>query len=189
MQMLLDRAVDEFMRATYGDMHWEELDMLVSEGVLAGGTPGVTYSAMLKEAARRLSKPVDELFEDLGAWLARQEPIRRLLRFSGVDFRDFVMRLDELPGRAHMVVPELDMPELVVRQHDCSTLSVMVEGSQLNWPALLAGVLRGMADDYGALSLIVAEGNEISVHISDESFAQDRGFELSEAYRPAQALR
>lgn len=187
MQMLLDRAVDEFMRATYGDMNWQELDTLVSDGVIAAGAPGAYYSEALKEAARRLSKPEDELFEDLGAWLARQEPIRRLLRFSGVDFRDFVMRLEELPGRARMVLPDLDMPELVVRQHDCSTLSVEVEGQQLRWPALLAGVLRGMADDYGALSLIVAEGNEISVHISDESFAQDRGFELGEVYRPARA--
>ena len=187
MQTLLDRAVSGFMRETYGADRWQAIVDRMAIGEIAPGPEGSYFAHAMREAALSIAKPEDDLFEDLGAWLARLEPIRRLLRFSGSDFRDFVTRLDELPGRAHLVVPELQMPSMSIRQDDRCTVRIALLDAARGWDAIIGGILRGMADDYGALGLIVVERNLITVHISDESFSQDRGFRLDAAYQSARS--
>ncbi|HIC67721.1 MAG TPA: heme NO-binding protein [Paracoccus sp.] len=189
MQTLLDRAIGEFMREVYGIERWQDILDQMSQGLIDTGPDGAGYAGAMREAARRLAKPEADLFEDLGAWLARHEPIRRLLRFSGSNFRDFVMRLDELPDRAHMVVPELRMPSILIRQDDSNTVTIELTEAQAGWSPVLGGILRGMADDYGALGLILVEGDVITVRISDESFSEDRGFQLGDPYHAATASR
>ena len=128
--------------------------------------------------AAQMAKSQAEMFEDIGAWLTRLEPIRRLLRFSGRDFRDFLLGLEELPGRAHLVLPHLAVPDLVItRRHGAIVITVRAENR--DWQPVLIGLLRGMADDYGALCLIDAEGPDIRVEIWEERFAEGRNFRLS----------
>ena len=89
-------------------------------GLEAGGFegfrryPDALTMRLIAASAGRLAKPEAELLEDFGAWLARTEPIRRLLRFSGADFADFILTLEELPGRVRMIVPDLEMPRIAV---------------------------------------------------------------------------
>src|SRR5690606_23678002 len=114
-----------------------------------------------------LDKPEAEVIEDVGAWLARVESVRRLLRFSGSDFSDFVLSLEELPGRIRMVLPDLEAPEIAVAVHGPQAYRITLAGDDWLWRALIAGMLRAMSDDYGALALIVDEDGAILVDVSD----------------------
>lgn len=188
MHRLVIRAVEEFLRDTYGDALCAQIVSDCDAVARAGhGSPddraaarGHCWERLVPMAAGRLGKPVGELFEDLGAWLARREAIRRLLRFSGRDFEDFVMRLDELPGRAHFVIPDLDMPRIEVRQEAGHRLSLTLPETAFGWAEILGGVLRVMADDYGTLGLIEVVGHTVQVQISDDDFAEGRDFRLGD---------
>lgn len=88
MKSLINRAIEEFLRATYGEDLVQSVadEEAVAVGRLAPLGAGFGTGA-LERAAFRLSKPLPEMFEDLGGWMTRIEPVRRLLRFSGRDFR------------------------------------------------------------------------------------------------------
>ncbi len=80
MNSLINRAIEEFLRATHG----EALVREVAEEAPAGrpAAPGASFGTpVLERAAARLSKPLPEMVEDMGGWMTRVEPIRRLLRF------------------------------------------------------------------------------------------------------------
>ncbi|TRW97756.1 heme NO-binding protein [Paracoccus sp. M683] len=182
MHGLINRSIEGFLRDTYGDAFWA--DIADASGIDARGFqtvrhyPDTVSYALINHAALRLDKPESELLEDLGAWLARFEPVRRLLRFSGSDFIDFLHTLDELQGRAHMVIPDLGMPKIRVDSPADDEVSVVMPDCFREWRSVIAGVIRSMADDYGALGLIAVDGNAVVVKISHEAFSEGRGFEL-----------
>lgn len=177
MNRLIHRTITEFLRSTYG----EEFAQIIRDdrrSMAAPETPVTGFAtAGLAFAAERLSKPLTDLYEDLGAWLTRIEPIRRLLRFSGRDFDDFLLRLDELPGRARLVLPVVEVPLLQVDVED-GAVWLTPSRPEIGWQHILVGLLRGMADDYGALCLISVHGAAIRVDICDHSFAEGRQFTL-----------
>lgn len=184
MNGLVNRAIEEFLRSTYGDALVAAVvdDAIAADSLLSGS--GTTFGTeALDRAAFRLAKPRSEMFEDLGAWMTRVEPIRRLLRFSGRDFRDFLLRLDELPGRAHLVLPRLVLPRLQVEAEGQAVWLQFPEPDEV-WQNLLVGLIRGMADDYGALSLISVEDGMIRIDIWDERFAEGRLFTLDAQAQP-----
>ncbi len=183
MHGMINRSLESFLRTTYGDAVWQEIirkSGIDHHGFLAtwGNGEQATRKVVLA-AARTLDKPLGEMLEDLGAWLVRLEPIRRLLRFSGPNFVEFVASLDELPGRARIILPELPLPSLTVAQTGASDYEIGADNMPPGWIWALAGALRGMADDYGTLALIVVSGNWISLSIALEDHSTSRPFDLS----------
>lgn len=178
MNGLINRAVEEFLRSTYGEglVHAVLAETAVAAGGLSGGVLAAGVDC-LDRAAFRLSKSRCEMIEDMGGWMTRIEPIRRLLRFSGRDFRDFLLRLDELPGRARLVLPHLVVPPIEVATSDQTVWLILLDLDE-TWQHFLIGLIRGMADDYGALCLISADDAAIRVDIWDEQFAEGRLFSL-----------
>lgn len=183
MQALINRALDEFLRETYPGA-LSEAQRLSSIGLWSGaGGHGLWLDqARIAQAADALGKTPADLLEDLGAWLARQEPVRRLLRFAGRDFREFASHLDELPGRARLVMPDLAVPAVSVVAGAAATLALTLTPPDQGTLALLAGILRAMADDYGALGLIFVEDGRILIEITEDAFSQGREFQLGAAY-------
>ena len=193
MHGLINRSIQHFLRATYGADLWQA----VAEAV---GAPASGFEAllqyddaltmsMLDDAAARLGKPADALLEDLGAFLVTLEPLRRLLRFGGVDYAEFLMSLEELPARAHMALPDLEMPRIEKAAATDGRLTLAVQGRVPGWGLVLAGLLRSMADDYGALALIEirplgALCDHIAVDLLDTTFASGRRFELARPVAP-----
>lgn len=182
MHGLINRSIEGFLRDTYGDSFWH--DVAEASGIDSRGFqtirnyPDAVTFGLVNHAAMRLDKPEGELLEDLGAWLAAREPLRRLLRFSGRDFTDFLFSLEEWPGRAHMVLPDLGMPRIRIEPQSAEELRVAMPGGFAEWRSVMAGLIRAMADDYGALGLIAVEGNGVRVRISDASFTEGRTFDL-----------
>jgi hypothetical protein len=189
MHGLINRSIQRFLRDTYGPELWQTVAEAAAVPA-AGFEAMLQYDdaltvAMLRVAADRLGKPQEALLEDLGTYLVTLEPLRRLLRFGGVDYADFLMSLEELPARGRMALPELDLPQLALAAAAEGRLVLMVRAGVPGWGLVLSGLLRAMADDYGALALIelgaAADGQDrISVDLLDSRFASGRRFELAQ---------
>lgn len=180
---LVNRSIEVFLRTTYGEKVWHEI--AARADVDARGFNSLRHYAdqtttrLLRCAATTLQKTTLEILEDTGSWMVRLEPIRRLLRFSGGEFSEFIDALEELPARARMVLPDLVFPSIAVSQME--ERFYLIHGSDwqhgLQW--IIAGALRGMADDYGVLALIEAGATGVEIRILEEAFALGRPFELA----------
>lgn len=190
MHGLINRTIQCFTQDTYGEPSW----LAVAEAAGLGITDFeamLTYDdastgALLKALARTLDAPQEAVLEDIGTYLVSHEQaegVRRLLRFGGVDFIEFLHSLDDLPGRARLAVPELVLPNLELREHSVDRFSLTVEGPMRGFGAVLVGVLRAMADDYGALVFLEHPSNGsgaeiVEIQVIETAFAEGRGFDL-----------
>jgi hypothetical protein len=191
MHGLINRSIQCFLRDTYGEKIWREVTIGAGLGfynfeALLRYDVSQT-EAVLSAASRNLSKPRDVLLEDLGTYLVSNpnvQALRRLLRFGGEGFVDFLHSLDQLHERAKLAVPDLRLPVLQLHDNSASTFSITVEYPQPGFGFVLVGVLRAMADDYGALALIEYQGRKdryetIGVELLETRFAEGRDFALS----------
>ncbi|MCW3781794.1 heme NO-binding domain-containing protein [Defluviimonas salinarum] len=188
MHGLVNRSIQCFLRDTYGLALWAAV--AADAGLEAQGFEAMmSYDdaltdAVIDAAARRLVKPREALLEDLGIYLAGREPLRRLLRFGGVDYADFLLSLDELPDRVRLAVPEVDMADLSMIATGPGRYTLLCRGGHPGYAAVFAGVLRAMADDFGALALIeagAAQGltDTVTIELLEAQFASGRHFDLA----------
>lgn len=193
MNGLINRAIEWFMRDTHGDAPWTAL--VEAQGLgeaafepLMPCDPAVTR-ALIAAIAARLERPEEDILEDLGTYLVshpRAEAVRRLLRFGGVDFRDFLHSLEDLPERARLAMSDLDLPAIRLHAHGPGAYRVEVglrAAGDLRVGPVLIGVLRAMADDYGALVTLDHRGSDgrrevIEVRLLDAAHAHGRAFDL-----------
>jgi hypothetical protein len=135
-------------------------------------------------AAAVLGRPVETIWEDMGTYLVTNpghEGLRRLLRFGGASFADFLLSLEEMPGRARLALPDLRLPEMTVTDQGPDHFSIRCQSRIRGLPRVLVGILTAMADDYGTLCLIDAgEDATITVRILDTMHAEGRRFDLAQ---------
>lgn len=193
MHGLINRALQNFVTDIHGAQTWTRV------AALAGlDPPG--FEAMLSyddamtgrviaAASRVLERPSDDLLEDLGTYLVthpRLDAIRRLMRFGGAGFADFLQALNELEARIRLALPELDPPGLSLRRETRNAYRLRCRWTH-PWAApVLIGLLRAMADDYGALVVLGHAGQEgeadvITIRVLDADFAAERTFALAGA--------
>lgn len=191
MHGLINRSLQCFVRDTYGQDMWGS--------VAAGaGAPAAGFEALmvyedtltdrlLTVSEQQLDKPRAVILEDLGTYLVSHphlEPVRRLLRFGGDNFTEFLVSLDDLPERAALAVPDLQLPQFDVRAHSKLRFTL---NSTFSFPGhgyVMVGILRAMADDYGVLALMDHIGGQsltetISVQMLETHFSSGRAFDLS----------
>lgn len=190
MHGLINRAIQRFACDTYGPEAW---DIVAREAGL-GFTDfeammiydyAVT-DATLTELAAHLGRSRDGVLEDLGTYLVshpNSAGLRRLLRFSGAGYEDFLHSLDELPDRARLTVPDLEMPRLELCQTAEDRFTLNCISPTPGYGHVLVGILRAMADDYGALVTLAhqAPGQDmetIDISLVVASFAEGREFDL-----------
>lgn len=188
MHGLINRAVQCFLRDTYGPEVWAEVADVAGIGP-DGFEAMITYpdaltDAVLVAACAHLGKPRDAVLEDLGTYLVSLEHLRRLLRFGGVGYGDFLDTVEELPGRAQLAVPDLGLPQLRLTSHGMGRFTLTCRSPHRGFGHLMAGILRALADDYGALTLIDylgAEGpvEKIGIELLEDQFTEGRRFELA----------
>lgn len=191
MHGLTNRALECFVRSTYGNPTWSEvvrraqLDVDTFESMTR--YDDAVTEALIAAAAQELDKPRDILLEDVGTYLVSHpstEPVRRLLRFGGLTYLDFLHSLEDLPGRARLAVPDLDLPQLELIDRTDGAATLLVRSDVRGYAHVLVGMLRAMADDYGALVLLDHDGERggverVQIQIHDMSFAEGRGFALA----------
>ena len=193
MHGLVNRSLQVFLQETYGHTTWAAISRRA--GAPANGfEPMLSYDTQLTDALIRaaegiLDKPRAAILEDLGTFLVsneRMERVRRLLRFGGEDFVEFLHSLEDLHGRARLAVPDLDMPMLEVTEEPPTGFSLSCSEPFAGAGHVMHGVLSAMADDYGALVLLdlipppaPGQAATISVDLLDTSYTEGRSFHLA----------
>ena len=192
MHGLINRSIQCFVCDNYGADVWgdvvrsADLEFSQFESMLEYDD-ALTYT-VLDGVAARLSKSREMLLEDLGTFLItnpKAQALRRLLRFSGVTFIDFLHALDDLHDRARLAVPELDLPKLeLVGYRATGGFTLYCRWRHPGFGHVLIGALQAMADDYGALVLLEHLGAEgccerISIKLLEARFAEGNSFNLS----------
>jgi hypothetical protein len=191
MHGLINRSLQCFLRDTYGATAWAAIAAKADIG-FDSFEAMLTYDANLTDAvinaaALHLDRPRETVLEDLGTYLVSHpnvEALRRLLRFGGVTFVDFLHSLEDLPGRGRMAVPDLDLPKLVLTEGGANQFSLACEGPVQGIGHAMMGLLRAMADDYGALVILEYQGANtggemVSIQILEQCFAAGRHFDLA----------
>ncbi|MCW1919730.1 heme NO-binding domain-containing protein [Rhodobacter sp. KR11] len=187
---LINRSFQFFVIDTWGVEAWETVASAI-------GLPFAGFEAMLSYDDSALDRVIDassallhrsrfSLMEDLGTYLVaheRQATVRRLLRFSGANFTDFLSSIEELPDRGRLVLPDLDLPGLALSDLGGGAFRLRCLSPISGAGHVIMGLLRAMADDYGALVLLEhlgVEGEEevISIQIADLELYAARPFSL-----------
>jgi hypothetical protein len=190
MHGLINRAVQCFLRDTFGPDLWQDVALAAGFGTDGFDTmatyPQSVTDALLDAAAQALDRPREMLLEDLGTYLVSHhtvEPIRRLLRFGGASFMDFLLSVEDLRGRSRLAVPDIDIPFLTLQEEAPDIYLLSCRSPVAGAGHVLMGLLRAMADDYGALVLLDHQGQcdgaeWLRVHVLETSFAVGRSFDL-----------
>lgn len=194
MHGLVNQAIERFACETYDEGFWNDVCRRAGLGPCAFEAmqvyDGAITERVLQALAQALGKGLDEVLEDIGTFLVSARSsgaIRRLLRFSGTDFVDFLYSLDDLPARVQLAVPDLVLPQLELHEHAAHRYSLTVrnaDGRDNRYGHAMMGLLRAMADDYGALVVLEhkgAKGNEeiIAITLLETAFAEGRNFDLA----------
>lgn len=200
MHGLVNKAFQSFLSDTFGQSNWHAVlrraglwDSVGPEGFdpLHRYDDAVT-GAILTAAADQFGRPPDQLLEDLGTWLVsnpRTEGLRRLLRFGGLTYTDFLRSLDDLQGRARLAVPDLDLPALGLRGAGEGRYLLTCPDCPEGFGLVMLGILRAMADDYGALVVLHHHGaapgasgprlETVTIDLHDPAFHAGRQFDLA----------
>ncbi len=191
MHGLINRAVQCFLRDTYGVNRWLQVARAAGFGADGFDTMAMydqaVTDALIDAAARQLDRPRDLMLEDLGTYLVSHptvEPLRRLLRFGGATFMDFLLSLEDLPGRSRLAVSDIDIPELRLAEAGADVFLLACRSPLRGAGHVVMGALRAMADDYGALVLLDHQGGRdgaewLHIHVLETSFAPARRFDLA----------
>jgi hypothetical protein len=195
MHGLINVAIQQFVASVYGAGAWNEVAARVEIG-REELEPMLSYpdsltENLITEAAGLLGKPPEDLLEDIGVFLVvdpRVASVRRLLRFGGASFVEFLYSLEALPDRARLALPDLDLPELELEELGSERFRVTCRSPHAGFGSVLVGILRALADDYGALVLIECEKGKpaeeiLLVALLTSRFAAGRRFELAAGHR------
>lgn len=189
MHGLINRTIQIFLRDTYGSEFWARLARRID-------IPVEGYEAMLhyddrstedllEAAAALLQRSRETILEDIGTWLVSShvgQPLRRLLRFGGVTFTDFLNSLEDLPGRIRLALPDLQLPTLDLDDPGTGQFALTCRGLP-GFGHVLVGILGAMADDYGALVLLDHltghDSETVNVRLISTDHSQGRSFTLA----------
>jgi len=191
MHGLINRSIQAFVTDTYGRPPWIDATMLADVGfenfeALLPYDDALTLR-LLDAIGVTLDKPTEAVLEDLGTFLVSHphlEPLRRLLRFGGVNFLEFLYSLDDLRDRARLAVPDLDLPQIEVTEVGGCVFDVAIRWSTEGFGHVLVGILRAMADDYGDLVFLEHRGTSdgaerVRVTLLETEFAKGKAFDLA----------
>lgn len=187
MDALLLRSLQGYVLDTFGLSEWQEV---CRRAGLTVGTfepmlrydPGTADRIALVVAAV-LGRSVDTIWEDVGIYLVTnpdREGVRRLLRFGGTCYADFLHSLEELPGRARLAMPHLEAPDLTLDEVGPDRFELRCHSPLRGLQRVLVGLLTAMADDYGALCLIEPGADGCTaISVLDRRHAEARHFHLA----------
>lgn len=191
MHGLINRSIQCFVRDSYGAKNWR----LIADGAGLGFESfeammnyddGITH-AVLDAASAELEKSKNELLEDLGTYLVSHpnlEALRRLMRFGGATFVDFLHSLEDLQERAALAVTGLHLPTLeLVGEGEEGLYKLYCASDHDGFGHVFVGILRTMSDDYGALALLDHIGIEgtrevIEINLIQNGYSAGREFDL-----------
>lgn len=187
---VVNKTIEEFVITVHGGAVWQEVLRDI-------GTPGFRFEPMLmyedeksyaliRALSKRLSKPQQDILDDIGTYLVTPPnggALRRLLRFSGSSFDDFLFSLDDLNDRVDLALPDLQLPQIMVIPQTIDRVHVRVSQTWSGFAYVLQGLLRAMADDYGTLVFLdvrrdITDSACIEVILIENNFSAGIDFDM-----------
>lgn len=190
MHGLINRAIQRFVIDIYGEACWcavvRHAGLGFDEFEAMWDYDHELTTRVLVSACATLQRSHEDLLEDIGTYLVSHPSVsalRRLLRFGGCTFVDFLHSLDDLPDRARLAVSELHLPRVELREHDPGFYSLICHDDGHGWGHVFVGLLRAMADDYGALACLEHKGRKngietVEIRLLDVDYSTAREFDL-----------
>jgi hypothetical protein len=188
---VVNKAIEEFVITVHGGAVWQDV-------LRAIGSPGFQFEPMLMyEDAKtydllaalstKLGKPNQDILDDFGTYLVTPPnggALRRLLRFCGTRFDDFLLSLDDLNDRVDLALPDLDLPMISVAPQTIDRIHVHVAPEWAGFAYVLQGLLRAMADDYGTLVFLdvrrdLGDRDCIEVILIEQNFSAGIDFDMA----------
>ena len=190
MHGLINRAIQSFVCATYGRACWLRATEVAKLG-FSEFEAMLIYDrdlsmSVLDALCADLNRSQEDLLEDMGTYLVshpNMEGLRRLLRFGGVSYVEFLHSLDDLSDRVRLAVSDLELPALELQEHSPAQYELLCHPGLPGYSSVMVGILRAMADDYGALVILSHDGCKeqvasISVTLVESAFSEGRQFDL-----------
>ncbi|MEM8730805.1 MAG: heme NO-binding domain-containing protein [Pseudomonadota bacterium] len=190
MHGLINRSIQSFVTHTYGLERWlhvvEDARLSFSDFEAMLIYEDRLTTAVLQALCLDLNRPQCEVLEDIGTFLVSNpnvESLRRLLRFGGETYYDFLHSLDELPDRARLAVSDLHLPPMDLLVDKDGRFQLICGHGLPGFGWVMVGILRAMADDYGALVFLEHQGESddgevIAITLVEADFARGRDFDL-----------
>ncbi len=158
MHGLINCAIQRFIRDTYGKQAWADICRDADLGFDAFESMLIykieQTEVVLEAACRRLGLERAVLLEEMGKHLVSNPDsahLKRLLRFGGETFREFLHSLDDLRDLARLALPDLDFPHLEIKEHAPTAFGLSYEWEKRGFGAAIVGIIDVMAIDYGVL--------------------------------------
>ena len=193
MHGLLLRSIQAYTRSTFGPAVWGRV-LLAANQPPEGFEPMLSYGQdvlgqVTSAVAAELGRSEDSILEDLGTFLVTDpghRALRRLLRFGGATFEEFLHSLEELPDRARLALPDIDMPQIDLTDRAPGVYCLRFTCEFPAFFPVAVGALRAMADDYGALvlidpdpSLCGTDQGALTVQLLSTAHGEGRRFDLA----------
>jgi len=112
---------------------------------------------VLEALSKVLKRDRSDILEDFGTFVVSEstlQSVRKLLRFGGENYVEFLQSLEDVHDRAKVAMPDFDVPKFELETQADNQFILNYRFEKLGFGAVFLGLLRGMADDYGALILI-----------------------------------
>ncbi|WP_245759174.1 heme NO-binding domain-containing protein [Tranquillimonas alkanivorans] len=152
----VNRALQCFLCDVHGGDVWDDVADLAElderEFELLRIYDDALTTRVLDAAVRRLNLPRPDLLEQVGAYLVSHPSryrLKHLLRFGSETFEDFLCRIEDLPGRAQLVLPDLGVPAMRVRRAGHTRLILHFLKDPDGFTHLARGALLAVAAEYG----------------------------------------
>lgn len=116
-----------------------------------------TTESVLASFQKLVNRSREEILEDFGTYIVSDtsfSAVRRLLKFGGETYSEFLESLNFVHDRAQIAVPNLDIPQIEAISHTSSKFILYAWFKQKGFGTTLLGLLRALADDYGSLVMI-----------------------------------
>lgn len=194
MNGMTNRLLQDFILDTDGARAWRDIAHVA--GVPEGGfemmidyPPRLHLRVIEALLDHRLQDP-ESLWEDFGHYhiTSQRHPwIRRLLRFGGADYPAFLRSFPEVRSKFQMALPALPLPMFSGVEDALpdggARFAFSLQQAGAGQVPLLVGVLRAMADDYGALAVVTGQAGRIVVDVLESHFHRGRSFALTRGDR------
>ncbi|MDJ0860139.1 MAG: heme NO-binding domain-containing protein [Dinoroseobacter sp.] len=190
MNGLITTSLQRFLEDTYGREAWlgiaERAKVPDAQFETMLSYPEDLFDETLAAASAELKKSPTTILEDMGTHIISHPDLpalRRLLRFCGASFSDFLNGLEDLRDRASLAVPGLDIPALELKPLGGKRYHIRYNWHRPDGIHVIAGILRAMADDYGTLAFMEVVSDDdgqpvIEISVLDRVFTSGREFEL-----------
>jgi hypothetical protein len=132
----------------------------------------VTTENLLSSFGDLVDRSRDEILEDFGTYVVSEDTltaVRRLLKFGGENYGEFLQSLNFVSARAKMAVPGLDIPMMEVVSNGPREFILYSRFQKRGFGATLLGLLRALADDYNTL-ISIKHYRKILKYVDEDVF-------------------